>query len=164
MEIDDFSPLTGLPITELTLYRTNIKSLEPLRGMPLRIVNLSTSPKISDLSPLRGMLLQELNISHTAVEDLSPLQGMPLTSLECVFSKVKDLRPLQGMELTNLGIRCLVRDLTPLRDMKLETINLPAPVKTLKGLEILRAMESLQRINNLEPAEFWKKLDAGEIK
>ncbi len=117
------------------------------------------------------MELQELDVKYAAVDDLAPLQDMPLVYLECGSTKISSIRSLEGMPLTYLGIGgTAVQDLTPLKGMDLQRITLPLPVKRLKGLDILRAMESLQRINvvygasTFEAADFWEKLDAGKIK
>jgi hypothetical protein len=36
--------------------------------------------------------------------------------------------------------------------------------KVTKGMETLRQIESLKRINDMPAAEFWKKYDAGAFK
>jgi hypothetical protein len=38
------------------------------------------------------------------------------------------------------------------------------PKNITKGMDALRSMKSLVRINGLPPAEFWKNYDAGEYK
>lgn len=81
-----------------------------------------------------------LYISGTDVSDLSPLRGMPLTRLWCFYTKVTDLSPLKEMPLKEL--RC---DFDPKRDT-----------------EILRSLKTLETINGLPVAEFWKQVEAGK--
>jgi Leucine-rich repeat (LRR) protein len=76
------------------------------------------------------------------VADLLPLNGMPLKVLACDRTHVTDLSPLEGMSLTELYV---------------------TPQEVTKGIDVIRRMMSLQTINRLKPAEFWKKYDAGEF-
>ncbi|MBY0521792.1 MAG: hypothetical protein K2R98_00245, partial [Gemmataceae bacterium] len=43
-----------------------------------------------------------------------------------------------------------------------EVVFVPQP--TTKGIDVIRSMKSLTKINFLAPDEFWKKYDAGEFK
>ena len=168
--VEDISPLRGLPLRHLNMRGAKVKDLEPLRGMDLQTLNLHSIKTLKDLKPLEGMALKELDISYTSVADLAPLQGMPLNRLEMASSNVKDLGPLRGLPLTELVLSAKVTDVTPLDGMSLESINLATPVRRLKGLDVLREITSLRRIgfggvgSYLDAAEFWQKLDAGEIK
>ena len=75
---------------------------------------------------------------HTTVSDLTPITGMPLTHLSCSDTKVTDLSPIRGMKLATF--HC---DFKPERDAAL-----------------LRSIKTLETINKLPAAEFWKKVDA----
>ncbi len=93
------------------------------------------------------MHLTKLYCNSTPVSDLSPLKGMRLTELLCEVSPVSDLSPLEGMNLK----RCTF-----------------TPQNITKGLDAIRQMKSLTTIGpawdqQLSPAEFWKKYDAGEF-
>jgi len=55
-----------------------------------------------------------------------------------------------------------LHDLTPLADMKLKKIQLPPRIT--KGLDMIRAMKSLESINDQPAAEFWKKWDEAKAK
>jgi hypothetical protein len=133
--------------------------------MPLKLLNISANRQVRDLSPLRGMQMEVLEAAYTDVSDLSPLRGMPLKHLTLGSCPVVDLRPLQGMPLEVIDIGgTRVRDVTSLKGMKIQHIHLSAPYQPIKGLEHLRSMKSLQNIIARPAAEFWRMLDAGEIK
>lgn len=96
---------------------------------------------VSDLSCLRNMPLTQLDIEGTKVRDLSPLRGMRLTSLELCGTEVADLSPLAGMPLTNLSFST-------------ESIK--------EGMNAIRSMSSLQKINWRTPRRFWAEQDIRE--
>ena len=136
-KLADLSVLKGLPLTELGLDNTEVSDLSPLQGMSL-ITLWVDCPKITNLSPLKGMLsLRRVFINCSQVADLSPLTGLPLTDLDCENTLVKDLSPLRDMPLKDL--RC---DFDPKRD-----------------IEILRSIKTLERINGLPAAEFWRQVE-----
>ncbi len=189
-QVKDLSPLQGMPLTSLSLGGCGqIKDLSPLRGMRLPGLALDECVQISDLSPLQGMPLTALSlIGCGQIKDLSPLQGMPLTSLVLIrCTQVRDLTPLKGMKLTGLELaNCSqVQDLTPLKGMPFTRLNLNGcdrvqdltplqgmsltevllvPRTITKGMDTLRSMKGVTRINGLPPAEFWRNYDAGEYK
>jgi serine/threonine protein kinase/formylglycine-generating enzyme required for sulfatase activity len=142
--VTDLSPLTGLPLTELSVDgNTRLSDLKPLQGMSLRKLSAHNSA-ISDLTPLAGMPLEELSLWAWDGSDLSPLKGLPLIQLNIGGSgqamdlkpltgaplqdlvlnmtKVSDISPLKGMPLTVLTCEnTLVSDLSPLNDARLQT-------------------------------------------
>ena len=65
---------------------------------------------------------------------------MPLATLLLEGTKVEDLTPLEGMKLVEISL----------------------PPGTPKGLELLRKMKSIEKINDMPAAEFWKQHDAGK--
>jgi Leucine-rich repeat (LRR) protein len=147
-KLSDLSPLQGMPLKELHCSYTQVSDLTPLEGMALRFVDC-TATRTSDLSPLRGMPLARLNCASTQVADLSPLEGMKLATLNCTFTQIADLTPLDGMGLTNLRI---------------------TPKNITRGWDVVRQMKTLKTISiggaqnqQFQPAEFWKKYDAGEF-
>jgi hypothetical protein len=115
----DLSPVTGLPLTNLSCVNCNVYDLTPLKGMKLKFLHVG-STLIYDLSPLVGMPLENLDFSFTKVSDISPLKGMKLTSVGFEATEVSDLTPLKGMALRHLAIGRKVTDLTPLTGMPLE--------------------------------------------
>jgi serine/threonine protein kinase len=163
--IADLKPLQGMMLTNLNLQGcSQIKDLTPLRSMPLTLVNLSGCARIEDLTPLAGMRLNYLNLNGcTEVEDLTPLKDMPLSELHLQDCRhVKDLKPLRGLSLYSLSLKGCnqITNLTPLEGMKLGAIWFePKTVKT--GVDILRKMNRLTKINDLPADTFWKQYDAG---
>ena len=130
--------LHALPkLTRLMLGHTNIKDLEPLRGLSLTLLRVGWTD-VEDLRPLIGMPLQELWVHYTHVQDLQPIVDMPLERLGLDSSKVKDLSPLEQMhQLKSVMVPLGARDFSPLRKMSgLErvsfwwTYSLPGPTLT----------------------------------
>jgi formylglycine-generating enzyme required for sulfatase activity len=175
----DLSPLKGMPLTSLHIYRNEVTDLSPLIGMPLTFLHFSET-RVSDLSPLHGMPLKQLIADTTPVTDLSPLNGLPLTflSLNCPYvtslsplkdmplsalhiggTLVSDLSPIKGMKLT--GLQCngtRVSDLSLLKDMPLTTLICDFEPDRDSG--ILRSIKTLRTINGKPADEFWKEVDA----
>ena len=193
LDSSDLSPLKGLPLRELYAEETQVRDLSPLAGLPLAKLYLSDT-RVSDLSPLAGMELEELNLvgtrvrnveplanarlgtlwlRNTSVHDLTPLAATGLVSLDIEGTPVNDLRPLAEMtSLRRLNIaRSAVQDLTPLAGLQLQRLVF-TPSQITAGLDVVREMPSLTALgtrfeeesDTLPPAEFWRKLDAGEIK
>lgn len=125
-DVTTLQPLRGLPLNILQLEGTNISDLAPLQGMPLTVLNLGACEQLRDLSPLKGMKLNHLALDRTKLSDLSPLRGMPLTRLNLhAAGQVQDLSPLAGMKLGELNFALtLVKDLSPLRGMKLTSLGM----------------------------------------
>jgi hypothetical protein len=80
---------------------------------------------------------------------------------------VRDLAPLRRTLLSILIADACgsLEDISPLEGMRLTEISL---TYRAKGIEVLRKMFSLKTIHfnykPYQPAEFWRKYDAGEIK
>ena len=159
--VTDLTPLQGLPIERLGLFKTNVADLSALRGMPLKYLQLSITP-IADLGPLRGMPLKELRLFRTRVSDLSPLQGMSLERIELGYTEVTDISVLRGMPLSEAAfLNCpALTDVSPLADCKeLQTVTLPP---NAKNFEFLRDFSRLARLgfNENKPAvTFWREYD-----
>src|SRR5262249_10339326 len=138
------------------------RHLTPLSGLPLKELVVSGNWEIKSLEPLRGMPLTGLACDNSLVPDLSPLSGMPLTYLVCHVTRVADLSPLKGMPLELLCCDgTLVKDLSPLAGMKLKRLSF-TPNPELKGVEAIRKMDSLVEIGAeynkmISRDEFWKK-------
>lgn len=155
--VDNLEPLRDMPLRELICFGTSVSDLTPLRGMPLQVLDANFT-KVEDLSPLRGHPLRVLRLAKTPVTDLSPLSGMPLEILDLNDTGVTDLQPLHGAPLTVLACRgTKVSDLTPLSQTELRELTFdPAQVGT--GWDMIRGMTSLETINGVPAAEFWRKL------
>lgn len=185
----DLSPLKGLELWELYLENTQVTDLSPLAGMPLRKLHLNTTP-VTELLPLAGMALTELNLNGCPIEVLDGLAGVKIDTLWIPKTKVTDLTPLVATELISLDFEetpvesleplktmttlrrlnlanSAVTDLTPLAGLKLDRLVF-TPAKITTGLDAVREMKSLTLIGKTLPeampaAEFWQKLDAGDL-
>ena len=156
-QVRDLNPLTRLPLEKLDLLHCPVTDISPLKGLPLRNLRIEFT-QVSDLSPLQGMKLEQLNCASTQVSDLSPLRGMALIALQVSWTRVSDLSPLQGMPLQDLNIRGTeVTDLSLLKDMPLK--GLGCNFKLQRDTEILRSIKTLEHINGKPVAEFWKEVD-----
>ena len=176
-KVADLAPLRGMGLARLFLDGTPAADLSPLKGMPL--THLGVGPAVTDLSPLKGMPLNEFGCGGSGVTDLSPLAGMPLGILSIADSKVTDLSPLKGMTtlkrlyssevaadlspLKGLSLEYLhagerVTDLSPLKGMPLDTFQFAA-FKADRDAAALRAITTLNTINDKPAAEFWRDIE-----
>ena len=143
--VSDLTPLRGMALKSLDLEGTKVTDLTTLRGMPLEQLMLNQLP-ISDLTIVRGLPLQKLELNSTPVFDLEPLRGMAFKQLAISNTKVTDLQPLKGMPLEYLNlVGIAVTDLSPLRGMPLTNVRLIgcrqltdlSPLSEAKGLTLL---------------------------
>jgi tetratricopeptide (TPR) repeat protein len=123
------APLKGMPVKFLDLlpngnHEIRLTDLSPLKGMPLEWLNLCLNIHITDLTPLKGMPLKVLSLSNCrSLIDFSPLQGMPLEELNLSNTQMSDLGPLRGMPLRSLDlVSTPVTDLGPLEGRALKTL------------------------------------------
>lgn len=186
-QVRNIDPLKGMPLRSLVLKGTAVKDLSPIRGMPLESLSLEDTQgireigvlqnarlrslnikgtEISNLKPIAGQPIEQLLVSYH-VKDISPLVDMPLTHLSLSGSKVRNLSALQGKPLEFLDLLGTpVEDVSALEGMPLKVIKLH-PQKIRKGLDVLRAMPSLEQFQtarNIEPIsreDFWKLVDDG---
>ncbi|HWB14703.1 MAG TPA: protein kinase [Pirellulales bacterium] len=164
----DLSVVKILPLSELSCIGGGLTDLAPLSGAQLKSLGISGNWEIKSLEPLKGMPLTVLGCDNCQVADLSPLSGMQLTTLISHVTQVADLSPLKGMPLERLSCEGTpVTDFSPLAGMKLKWLSF-TPKPGLKGLEAIRQMDSLAEIGTaydktIPSNEFWKKYDAGEF-
>lgn len=183
-EVADISPVRALSGLKYLMCSGNdggiLTDLSPLQGMQLTRFFLGYNGKLTDISFLKDMPLANLDLAVTGVTDLTPLKGMALTFLRIEGTAVVDLSPLKGMNLKGLSLwDCRqISDLSPLKDMKLEELEYGhskvsdmsvlagMPLKRLycdfqpeRDTEILRSIKTLETINGLPVAEFWKKVE-----
>lgn len=161
--------VSGNDIVEANLFRTGIRSIEALKEVPLRALDLGFT-QVTDLSPLEGMKLQTLILENVPVSDISVIKGMPLKMLKLQRTKVTDFSVLQGLPLEQLNLLNLpFSDLSLLKDMPLEILWLTGtqvtdltglPARKLVSLDIertavssldpLATVSSLRRLNIAE--------------
>ncbi len=128
--------IEGGRVIAIRLAQCGITSVEPLRGMPLMMLDLQACP-VTDISALKGMPMVELFLDGTGVEDLSPLVGMKnLQKLYLDKSNVKDISPLKGLSISELNmVGTRISDISALRGMPLKMLWLTGlPVKDISAL------------------------------
>ena len=161
--VGDKRCLEGLPLQHLCLREAGpIPDLRVLMGMPLTWLDISHHGRIDrsrsnvvDLTFLADLKLKELWIDYTCAADLRPLHEMPLEKLSMVRAHVTDLSPVAALPLKYLDMRETgVTSLWPLKKMKLETLLL-TPSRILEGMEVIRKLSTLKKINNKSPEAFW---------
>lgn len=133
-------PLAGQPLKVLDISQTHITDLSPLKGMSLDNLGLAET-KVSDLSPLEGMSLKHIDGTRSQVEDISVLAGMrELTHAYFEGAKVKDISPLQNSPLQVLWLNgCPIEDLSPLNNKQLEQLNLcDTPLQNLDTVKTMQ--------------------------
>ncbi len=165
--LSDLRPLTGMQLVLLNVQGNKVEDLAPLTGMRLDTLLLFGNPwpnygkPIKSLSPLKGMPLTNLNLTSLEDGDLSPLQGMPLVSLNLAGIEIKDISVLKGMPLQQLVIsNCQITqdsDFSVLKDMPLKDLSID--FKPERDTDVLRSIKTLETINNKPVAEFWKEVE-----
>ena len=125
LSLTDLSPLRGMPLRNINISSNpHLKDLSPLIDCPLVAFTANHAPDLVDLSPLKGKKLRAMQISETGVRDLTPLAGMPLEKLEAAKTEISDLTPLHGTKLRYLIVySTAVRSLEPLRGLPLESLS-----------------------------------------
>ena len=164
-DLRSISPIVGLKLEDVMLWKIDVDDISPLAGMPIQKLVIFGCP-VKDLTVLKGMPLKSLWIGATNVADFSPLKGLPLTDLSLYSSEVSDLSPLEGMPLESLNIQVVdpakLSDLTPLKGMKLKELVFNAET-IIHGMEVIRAMKSLKEINRMPADEFWRKYETVQL-
>lgn len=128
---------TGRKFSVALLANSGVKTLEPLHGQPLKVIDLSQT-RITDLTPLKGMPLDHIGMAETEIADLSPLQGMQLKHIDGTRSQVADLTPLAEMKLLSHVYfeGANVKDISPLKSAALKVVWLNGcPIEDLSALE-----------------------------
>lgn len=176
--VADLAPLAGMKLRVLTMLNCPVRDLSALRGMALDQISLGRD--VTDLSPLEGMPLVEIDGSLSQISDLSPLARSPLRMLSIGSTQVTDVTPLKSVKtLKRLWCCDLVSDLSPLAELPLEYLHAGPKVTDLAPLRnmplnkleflsfqyerdagILREITTLETINDLSAAAFWKSVEA----
>ncbi len=140
-DISDLAPLREIATLRYLILQNckNLKSLEPLRGMPLTYLRIDRFP-ITDLAPLKGMRLQGLDLFEVPITSLSPIEGMPMGEFSLRTSRVSDLSPLAGMPLDFLNLSdSPVTDLSILPRLKISRLIMTSiPVTDFSPLASLK--------------------------
>jgi hypothetical protein len=149
-------------VAELSICTDHVENISAVRSLP-RLKRLKCAGsgfnkgKLRNLEPLRGLPLTELYCGYNPpIKDLYPLKGMALETLDCANTQVSDLVVLQGMPVSFLHIHDTnVRDLTPLRQLPLRQLRFD--LQAGQDLGPLRSIPTLQKINGVATAEFFRK-------
>jgi serine/threonine protein kinase/Leucine-rich repeat (LRR) protein len=95
--LSSLEALRGMGLVKLFCSDCRVNTLAPLAGMPLVTLDVGNrrgvSNAITSLEPLRRMRLRELNLMHNKVTSLDPLRGMPLRYLNCEGNPLRTLEP-----------------------------------------------------------------------
>jgi len=141
----------------LNLSGTKSVDLSALTLLPLTHLCLAGCWRITDFTPLSKMGLVWLNLNRTDIIDLSPLRNLQLTHLSLCRTKVATLSPVARMPLRWLDIRSTqVTSLLSLRLMPLERLYF-FPSRIRRGVNSIRSIGTLTRINRWTPEDFWKQ-------
>ncbi len=158
----------GKKFTVALLTNTGAKTLEPLKGQPLKILDISQT-RISDLSAVEGMLLENIGLAETKVTDLTPLKGMQLKHIDGTRSEVSDISALEGMtQLAHVYFEgAKVKDISPLKSAPLKVLWLNGcPVEDLSPLEGKQldelnlcdtALENLNTVKTMKLGTLWMR-------
>jgi serine/threonine protein kinase len=147
-----FTRLTRLKILGTEPGKGRLFDLDPLRDLPLELVNV-TNTQVAELSVLRRMPIKAVICTSTPVRDLSPLRALTVVYLDCRSSRVDDLAPLKGLKITYLDVSdCPISDFSPLRELPVD--RLFGSFDRQRDGELLDSMTSLKEINGHPAAEF----------
>ncbi len=118
--------LRGLPIDHLELYYVRLgKHEDALRGLRPRILNVAHS-RLKTFEPLKDMPLEILDCSGSDTSDLSPLTCLPLVKLMAQHTGIKHLPAFQSNKLQFIDVSGNhIRDISPLINLPLETLVMP---------------------------------------
>lgn len=154
--VKTIEPLKGQPLRAIDLSQTRITDLSPLEGMPLEIVGLAET-EVSDITPLKGMPIKHIDGTRSKIEDISALAGMTdLTHVYFEGAKVRDISPLKNLQLQSVWLNgCPIEDLSPLENMQLQELNLcDTPLKNLDTVKTMKLGTLWMRntaVQNLAP-------------
>lgn len=129
LEIDTLEPLRGLPVTILDVGgQKRIRDISPLASLPLTGLYAWSAP-IQDLSPLRGMKLTRVSLSGVPLTDFTLFAGMRLEYVDLSAPALQDLDPFVGMPLRELRIygAARIEDISALASAPLELLLLDGP-------------------------------------
>jgi len=155
--VHDISPLRGLPLKDLNLRDTTVRDLAPLLGMPLARLNLWGVSTVEDITPLTNLPLTWLDLELTSVTDLTPLRGQQLDHLSLARTPIADIATLKGMPLKHLNLHKTigVRDLVPLKGAPLTSIYLSevpvTDIEPLRGMKLETLWLEGTRVADITP-------------
>lgn len=158
IEVDQKS---GQIVSVIIDSKTIIKDITPLRGLPLKRLDIRIS-FISDLSPLDGMKLNFLRINNNGQHfNVSRLKDMPLESLNIQFSGLSDsdMSLLKGIQPKNLyiGVNPNITSLDFIKDIGHQMFDLNvsrtgiSDLSALKNRNLLSLSITETKVSDLSP-------------
>ena len=156
LPITDIEPLRGLPLGALDLTSTRVTNLAPLAGMRLTRFEYYSGGEATDLSPLRDMPIRRFAMQdRQLLEDVSPVANSMLIELIVEGCKVRDISAFRGCPLERVELNeTLVRDHAPLRGMKLRRLSVSpyfSDPSVLKGMPLRQlSLNWADSITNVE--------------
>lgn len=122
-KLKDLSGIEKLPVRDLDLTGTGVRSLLPLKSMPLESLILDGAP-LTSLRGIEGCPIRSLSMTNTAITDLRPLKGAPLESANFNRSQIRSLAGLEGAPLSDMNIsETPVSDIQSLAGAPLTNLN-----------------------------------------
>ena len=104
IDISDIAMLVNLK--QLTLMAQQIEDISPLAGLPLRFLSLQLNP-LTDISPLSECkLIETLYLGYTQINDLSVICELPYLNRLVIMGcdNIRTLEPLRGLYITYLDM------------------------------------------------------------
>jgi hypothetical protein len=133
----DFNSLSIHQLEELSLRKTQVKSLDFLDSAPIQNLYLSRTP-VNDksLNSLKGKPLEVVDLFKCEIADLSVFSDSPLDELIISGTSVRSLSPISSCPIRKLEMRATnINDLSPLSNCPIEILLLPgSPVKSLSSV------------------------------
>jgi len=166
-QITDLSPIRAFPELKALLCRGDREAksgrlcdLSPLAGLQLTNVEFAHNRLLTDLEPLRGMPLLSIRLTNTGVTNLGPLRDcVKLTALGIEGTRVTDLEPLRERKMLLLYLSgAPLRDISILASFPLKYLNFEP--RSAEEVALLRSIKTLETINGVPAAQFWKQRDA----
>lgn len=166
-QLHDLGPLSGHGnLQSLSMLKCNLEDLSPLEGLPLQKLNLSGNA-IFDLSPISQCPIESLEIRATRVESLDPLADCPLKAIHLPGSPIEYLGGIAQCPIEDLNIIGLkIKDFTCLEEMPLKRLYLSPDKLEASEVLILERMNLAYLIGPGDPTdqtkvEFFDKYSLG---
>ncbi|MBT5717454.1 MAG: hypothetical protein HOI70_11125, partial [Opitutae bacterium] len=144
VQATDFESLSIHPLIELSLQRTNVKSLKFLGKSSIEVLFLSqTEVTNKELEYLKGKKLRKIDLFKCPVSDLSSVCQDHLEEVVISGSQVEDLSPLSESPIKKLEMRATkIESLTPISNCPLEILHLPGSrISCLKAISYCPILE-----------------------
>ncbi|MCM8528863.1 MAG: protein kinase [Lentisphaeraceae bacterium] len=157
MNIEDISPLAGMPFKSLNLSNNPIADIDVLKGMPLEILNLA-STNVNSLKPLRGAPLRVLTVRNTPVKFLDGLNLSPLNTLDVSNTSIKSLtgantKYLKVLDLSSTSVVSLSgSNLKSLRDLNINETKIDS-LESVRTSQLTTLYMKETAITDLTPLE-----------